>query len=43
MIAGVPFSGRFHWDAKPNRLSELLAKKRRQAAPLLDLTKIQPC
>ena len=42
MIANVPFSGRFHWDAKPNRLSELLAKKRRQAAPLLDLTQSNP-
>ena len=42
MIANVPFSGRFHWDAKANRLSELLAKKRRQATPLLDLTQSNP-
>ncbi len=42
MIASVHFSGRFHWDAKPNRLTELLAKKRAQGARLLDLTQSNP-
>lgn len=36
------FSSRFHWDFRPNRVSELLAEKRRAGAPLLDLTESNP-
>jgi alanine-synthesizing transaminase len=36
------FSKRFHWDFRPNRLSELLARKRSQGAHVLDLTESNP-
>jgi len=36
------FSSRFHWDFRPNRLTELLAEKRRQGAHVLDLTESNP-
>jgi aspartate/methionine/tyrosine aminotransferase len=36
------FSSRFHWDAPHNRLTELLAAKRAQGAPILDLTQSNP-
>ena len=36
------FSSRFHWDFRPNRLTQLLAEKRRQGTPMLDLTESNP-
>src|SRR5581483_3048460 len=36
------FSSRFHWDPRPNRLTTLLAEKRRAGAPILDLTESNP-
>jgi len=36
------FSKRFHWDFRANRLSELLARKRREGAAVLDLTESNP-
>jgi aspartate/methionine/tyrosine aminotransferase len=36
------FSSRFHWDLRPNRLTELLREKRRAGAPVLDLTESNP-
>ena len=36
------FSSRFHWDFRPNRLTELLAEKRREGAAVLDLTESNP-
>jgi len=36
------FSSRFHWDFRPNRLTELLAEKRRQGVRVLDLTESNP-
>jgi alanine-synthesizing transaminase len=36
------FSSRLEWDAQPNPLSALLAEKRRQGAPILDLTESNP-
>jgi hypothetical protein len=36
------FSSRFHWDFRPNRLTQLLAEKRRQGAAVLDLTESNP-
>ncbi len=36
------FSTRLNWDAPPNRLSEVLAAKRRHNVPLLDLTQSNP-
>jgi alanine-synthesizing transaminase len=36
------FSKRFHWDFRTNRLSELLALKRREGASVLDLTESNP-
>jgi alanine-synthesizing transaminase len=36
------FSSRFHWDLRPNRLTQLLAGKRRQPVPVLDLTESNP-
>jgi len=36
------FSSRFHWDFRPNRLTELLAAKRREGAGILDLTESNP-
>jgi len=36
------FSSRFHWDPSPNRLTRLLAEKRRAGAPVLDLTESNP-
>jgi alanine-synthesizing transaminase len=36
------FSSRFHWDFRPNRLTQLLAEKRRQGSAILDLTESNP-
>lgn len=36
------FSSRFHWDAKPNRLAQILAQKRAENAPVIDLTQSNP-
>ncbi|MDZ7343086.1 MAG: pyridoxal phosphate-dependent aminotransferase [candidate division KSB1 bacterium] len=36
------FSGRLKWNLQTNRLSLLLEEKRRQAAPILDLTESNP-
>jgi len=36
------FSSRFHWDTRPNRLTQLLAAKRRAGARILDLTESNP-
>ena len=36
------FSSRFHWDFRPNSLTQLLAEKRRQGVPVLDLTESNP-
>jgi len=36
------FSARFHWDQSPNRLTRLLADKRRAGAAILDLTESNP-
>jgi alanine-synthesizing transaminase len=36
------FSSRFHWDFHPNRLTQLLAERRRAGAPILDLTESNP-
>lgn len=38
----IAFSSRFHWDLRPNRLTELLAAKRRAGAAVLDLTESNP-
>lgn len=38
----VDFSSRFHWNSKPNRLSEMLARKYEQDAPIIDLTQSNP-
>lgn len=36
------FSKRFHWDTRPNRLAEAIARKRAQGTPILDLTESNP-
>jgi aspartate/methionine/tyrosine aminotransferase len=36
------FSARFHWDLKPNRLTQLLEARRLSGAPILDLTESNP-
>ena len=36
------FSSRFHWDFRPNRVTALLAEKRRAGARVLDLTESNP-
>src|ERR1035437_4034762 len=36
------FSSRFHWDFRPNRLTQLLAEKHREGATVLDLTESNP-
>jgi alanine-synthesizing transaminase len=36
------FSSRFHWDFRQNRLTQLLAEKRRAGASVLDLTESNP-
>jgi hypothetical protein len=36
------FSSRVHWDFRPNRLTELLAEKRRSGVAVLDLTESNP-
>ncbi len=42
-MGGWPrFSRRLDWEAKPNRLTELLARKRAAGAPVLDLTESNP-
>jgi alanine-synthesizing transaminase len=38
----VHFSSRFHWDAKPNHLAQILAQKRAEDAPVIDLTESNP-
>jgi len=45
--SGVRFSSRFHWDSQPNRLTALLAEKRRayrdnRPSAVLDLTESNP-
>ena len=36
------FSSRFHWDLRPNRLTQALAAKRAAGARILDLTESNP-
>jgi hypothetical protein len=36
------FSSRFHWDTRPNRLTEALEARRLAGAPVLDLTESNP-
>ncbi|MBZ5725859.1 MAG: pyridoxal phosphate-dependent aminotransferase [Acidobacteriia bacterium] len=36
------FSARFHWDFRPNRITQALAEKRRAGARILDLTESNP-
>src|SRR5450432_2952838 len=36
------FSSRFHWDFRPNRITQAIAAKRRAGARLLDLTQSNP-
>jgi alanine-synthesizing transaminase len=36
------FSSRFHWDFRPNRLTETLESRRRAGAQILDLTESNP-
>jgi aspartate/methionine/tyrosine aminotransferase len=36
------FSSRFHWDFHQNRLTQMLAEKRRAGSPILDLTESNP-
>jgi alanine-synthesizing transaminase len=36
------FSSRFHWDLRPNRLTELQREKRKAGAHVLDLTESNP-
>ena len=36
------FSSRFHWDPRPNRLSQAIAAKRAAGARILDLTESNP-
>jgi aspartate/methionine/tyrosine aminotransferase len=36
------YSSRFHWDLRPNRLTEMLREKRRAGVPVLDLTQSNP-
>jgi aspartate/methionine/tyrosine aminotransferase len=36
------FSARFHWDLRPNRLTQLLETRRSEGAPILDLTESNP-
>lgn len=36
------FSSRFHWDLRPNRLTQALAARRASGAPVLDLTESNP-
>jgi len=36
------FSSRFHWDLRPNRLTQLLQERRRAGARILDLTESNP-
>jgi alanine-synthesizing transaminase len=38
----MKFSRRLHWDTRPNRLTELLARKRMEGAMILDLTESNP-
>jgi aspartate/methionine/tyrosine aminotransferase len=36
------FSSRFHWDLRPNRLTQALAARRASGAPVIDLTESNP-
>jgi alanine-synthesizing transaminase len=36
------FSSRFHWDFRPNRITQALAERRRSGARILDLTESNP-
>src|SRR5689334_20154616 len=36
------FSSRFHWDLRPNRLTQALEARRRDGAAILDLTESNP-
>ena len=40
--SGPSFSSRFHWDSRPNPLTELLREKRTVGATILDLTESNP-
>ena len=40
--SGITFSSRFHWNSRPNLLTELLAEKGRIHARVLDLTESNP-
>lgn len=42
MSGGPRFSSRLDWEAKPNRLAVLLARKRAAGEPILDLTESNP-
>jgi len=42
-LAIIPmFSSRFHWDLRPNRISQAIEAKRRSGTHLLDLTQSNP-
>ena len=36
------YSSRFHWNLQPNRIAQAIEQKRREGAPLLDLTESNP-
>src|SRR5689334_24233465 len=36
------FSSRFHWDLRPNKLTQALSARRASGAPVLDLTESNP-
>jgi alanine-synthesizing transaminase len=40
--SGPSFSSRFHWDSRPNPLTELLREKHSSGATILDLTESNP-
>ena len=42
MSSAARFSSRSAWPSRPNALSQLLAEKRRQKTPVLDLTESNP-
>jgi aspartate/methionine/tyrosine aminotransferase len=42
MAAVIHFSSRFHWDLRPNRLTQALAARRASGARVLDLTESNP-
>jgi alanine-synthesizing transaminase len=42
MISPVSFSSRFQWNSKPNRLAQILARKKQEGAMVIDLTQSNP-